>query len=294
MNRNKTRALRLTTMAVVVIAVIIGAAINAGTGSLSAFGVGNISAICPLGYLETVFAGRGIIPQLLISFAVIGGLTALLGRVFCGWICPIPLVRKIVINEIDEKQKVPANSVANNGSPLQVLADGETAKTSCSQADSKTKKNSASGLVILSVTLGSSAICGFPIFCLMCPIGLVFATLFALIRLVKFNEPTMDLIIFPIVIIVELVLLKKWCSKLCPVGVLLSIFSRFNRRLVPTVDHSRCLEESKGIKCQQCRSVCYFDVDLKNGSGTGDISDCTKCRECADNCPVHAIRFPWR
>ena len=282
----------MVTMAVVVIAVILGAVRNAGTGSFSAFGVENFSAICPLGYLETALASREFMPHLLISFLVIAGLTALFGRVFCGWVCPIPLVRKLLINEVDEGQKDFTNKVANDGSVQ--TEDRETFKFSSTRAGASVKKKSSSGLVILGVTLGSSAIFGFPIFCLICPIGLVFATLFALMRLIKFNEPTLDLVVFPIVIIVELVLLKKWCSKLCPVGALLSIFSRFNRNLVPIVDRSRCLEESRGTKCQQCRSACSFDVDLRNGCGTGDISDCTKCRECADKCPVQAIRFPWR
>ncbi|SDD55224.1 hypothetical protein SPACI_051980 [Sporomusa acidovorans DSM 3132] len=284
----------MTTMAVIVITIVIGAVKNAGTGSLSAFGVDNISMICPLGYLETALAGRDVMPRLLIPFFVIAGLTVLLGRVFCGWICPIPLVRKLLVNKIDEVKKTTTNSSSHDGPTQPVLKEDEAVKTACSQENSDAKKNSSSGLIVLGVTLGSSAICGFPVFCLICPIGLVFATLFALIRLVHFNEPTMDLIVFPAIVVIELVLLKEWCSKLCPVGALLSFFSRFNRSLVPTVDRSLCLEESQDTRCQRCRSACCFDVDLKDGRGTGGISDCTKCRECADNCPVQAIRFPWR
>ncbi|SDE96741.1 4Fe-4S binding protein [Sporomusa acidovorans] len=294
MNSNRTRMLRMAAMAVVAITIVIGAVRNDGTGSLSVFGAGNITAICPLGYLETLLAGREFIPPLFISFLIIAGLTVLLGRVFCGWVCPVPLVRKLLVNKLDEGRQVIADKTVSDASAQPFFEDRETANASCSPKGFRAKKNSASGLVILGITLGSSAICGFPVFCLICPIGLVFATLFALIRLLHFNEPTLDLIVFPIVIIIELVFLKRWCSKLCPVGALLSLFSRFNRSLVPTVERSFCLEESRNTKCQRCRSVCSFDVDLKNGRGTGDISDCTKCRECADNCPVQAIRFPWR
>ncbi|MDF2569327.1 MAG: 4Fe-4S ferredoxin iron-sulfur binding domain protein [Sporomusa sp.] len=294
MNRNGTRTLRLTSMAVVAITIMIGALKSAGTGSFSAFGVENISAICPLGYLETAFASRDVMPHLLISFLVIAVLTALLGRVFCGWVCPIPLVRKLLVNKIDEGQSASTKDSSQDGSPQPVLKEGEAAEVAGSQEGPAAKKKSSSGLIILGVTLGTSAICGFPVFCLICPIGLVFATLFALMRLIHFNEPTMDLIVFPAIVIIELVLLKKWCSQLCPVGALLSIFSRFNRSLVPTVDRSLCLEAGTENKCQRCRSACSFDIDIKTGLGTGGISDCTKCRECADNCPVQAIRFPWR
>jgi ferredoxin-type protein NapH len=280
----------MTMMALMASIVILGAVGSAGTGSLSAFGAKNISAICPLGYLETALAGQAIMPRLLISFLVIAGLTALVGRVFCGWICPIPLVRSLLLNKADEGRQFFINSSSLDG----VLRDGEIPKASCSQTGSSVEKHSFSGLTILSVTLASSAICGFPVFCLVCPIGLCFATVFALIRLLNFNEPTLDLIVFPAVIIVELVFLKKWCSKWCPVGALLSLFSRFNRSLVPTVDRSRCLEESRNTRCRLCRDACSFDIDIKHGRGTGDISECTKCRDCATNCPVHAIQFPWR
>lgn len=289
MNGNKTRRLRLMTMTIGALVVFIGAVVNVGTGSFSAYGVDAIAAICPLGYLETAFAGRDIMPQALLSFMMIAGLTVLLGRIFCGWICPVPLVRKIVINKIDEEQETAGDSVVP-----QVEGAGDTTKNACSQTNCDNNKKPDSGLVVLGVTLGSSAIFGFPVFCLICPIGLIFATLFALLRLVKFNEPTIDIIIFPLVIIGELVLLKKWCSKICPLGALLSIFSRFNRSLVPQVDYSRCLEESQGIKCRQCQSACSFNVDLKNGKGEGNFRDCTKCKECAANCPVQAIKFPWR
>lgn len=276
MKRNTTRTLRMTTMAAVMILVVMGGAWGAGTGTLSSFGVKSISAICPLGFLETTLASRTFIPHLFISFLVIAGITVLLGKVFCGWVCPVPLVRYGLTNKTQEGK------------------EEETANSSCSQAGPALDRNSVTGLSVLGASLASSAIFGFPVFCLICPIGLIFATLFALMRLFQFNEPTLELLVFPIIIIVELVFLKKWCSKWCPVGALLSIFSRFNRRLVPAVDRSLCLEETNQAHCHQCQSACSFNIDPKQLSGTSDISDCTKCKECADRCPVQAITFPWK
>ena len=123
---------------------------------------------------------------------------------------------------------------------------------------------------------------------------MTFATVFALIRLFGFKDPTLDLIIFPAIILTELLILRKWCSKICPLGALLSLISRFNRRLVPTVNRSVCLEEKKGAHCQICRKACPFDIDVKDGTGTGHISECMKCKECSTSCPVNAITFPWK
>lgn len=287
---------------------LIGAVAGAGTGSLSAFGLKDIYLICPLGFLEVALAGRSILlPRLLIGFVVIVGLTVLLGRFFCGWICPVPLVRKLLFND---KKKNPASSDAS--APVETvetsaLADEEAAATSCPQAGTQLQaaekvsqsspsspKQYLSSFPLIGASLAASAVFGFPVFCLVCPIGLIFATLFALIRLLHFNEPTLDLIIFPAIVILELVFLRKWCSKWCPVGGLLSFISRFNRRLVPAVDRAVCLEESRHVKCGRCHSVCAFNVDIKNNSKAGNISDCAKCGECAASCPVQAIQYPWK
>ncbi|CDX04465.1 ferredoxin-type protein NapH [Desulfitobacterium sp. LBE] len=282
MEGNRTRTLRMTTMAVVVLLVIIGGVWGAGTGTLSSFGVKSISAICPLGFLETTLASRTFIPHLFISFLVIAGITVLLGKVFCGWICPVPLVRYGLTNKTKESKEAETDN------------DRESSAPAIFKRESAFDKNSVTGLSVLGASLASSAVFGFPVFCLICPIGLIFATLFALMRLFQFNEPTFDLLIFPIVIIVELVFLKKWCSKWCPVGALLGIFSRFNRRFMPAVDRSLCLEETNQVHCHQCQSACSFNLDPKQLPGASDISECTKCKECADRCPVQAIKFPWK
>lgn len=307
MNKQKTRQWRLLSMGGITLLVFAGGIAGIGTGTLSSYGWKIFYSICPLGYLETALASRDIMFRLLLCFLVIGGLTILLGRVFCGWICPVPLVRKLFTNKIDDKNDIfltnrkrnqendVKRGVTLDGVERKHLEDKETRKA-CASLESSTseKKQNSLGLPILGASLASSAIFGFPVFCLICPIGLIFGTLFALMHLLRFNEPTIDLVVFPIVIVVELILLKKWCSRFCPLGALLSLFSRFNRRLVPTVDRTRCLEDTQGTHCHQCRKACSLDIDLKNSTGTGHISSCIKCKECATSCPVHAISFPWK
>jgi ferredoxin-type protein NapH len=124
-------------------------------------------------------------------------------------------------------------------------------------------------------------------------VGLFFATLFALLRLLQFHEPAPDLVVFPAVILLELVFLKKWCGRWCPMGALFSLFSRFNRRFVPAVDAGLCLK-SHQTDCRACREACAFGVDPVRVVDPRKRGACTKCRECADNCPARAIRFPWK
>ncbi|MGG0717241.1 4Fe-4S binding protein [Robertmurraya massiliosenegalensis] len=306
MNKKKIRNLRLASMGGITLLVVIGGVAGWGTGSFSSFGLKTIYAICPLGYLEAALASRTIMPKLLLCFLIIAGLTILLGRIFCGWICPVPLTRKLFRNKIDDpndvyigkKHKDNLSERDHTGTDYDMLkqlsANEKTVNIATLKDNIVPKKHRSFGIPILGATLASSAIFGFPVFCLICPIGLIFASLFALTRLFNFNEPTLDLIIFPIILVIELVLLRKWCSKICPLGALLSLFSRLNRRLVPTVDRSRCIEEVHGIECQRCRKACSLDIELKNDIGTGQISSCMKCKECSTSCPVHAISFPWK
>ncbi len=294
LSRQKVRNLRTLTMTGVLLVIVMGAIWGAGTGSLSSFGIRDIAAVCPLGFLETALAGRAIVPRLFVAFLVIVALTVLIGRVFCGWICPVPLVRRLLMPKEDEPKKETGSekisASAEDGQP----ALSEVAAACGTENPAVPKHSAASGLSVLGVTLASSAVFGFPVFCLVCPVGLIFASLFALTRLIQFNEPTLDLLIFPAIVILELVFLRKWCHQWCPLGALLSLLSRFNRRLVPEVDSTLCLEENRHTQCHLCQKTCSAGLDLKKQEGSSVTKDCTKCGECAAICPAHAIRFPWR
>ena len=73
--------------------------------------------------------------------------------------------------------------------------------------------------------MGSSLVFGFPVFCLVCPIGLTFATVLLVMRLFAFGDATWTVVAFPVIIALEVLLLPKWCQRFCPLGALLSLFS---------------------------------------------------------------------
>lgn len=294
--------LRMSIMGGLLIVFTVGTVLKTGIGSISSFGVGVFSMVCPVGFLETALAARAVVPYTLIIFLAIAILTVILGRVFCGWVCPVPLTRKLVTNKdeskgrgflknIDSADEAAATAVNRRKKERERMTGATKAHVTAPHAF---RRNSATSLVVLGVALISSFVFRFPVFCLFCPVGLIFSTLYAVIRLFTFNELVIDLIVFPAILVLEFVLLRRWCSTLCPIGALLSLFSRFNRRLVPTVDSSLCLNEKGNTSCDACRSACSYDIDIKKDSGTGHISECTKCGECAVHCPAQAIRFPWK
>lgn len=297
-NRARTRRLRLAVVLGVLAVYVVGLVLNAGLGSLCAFGVSGISAICPVGVLETTLAGGvvGVLPLIVLLLVIAGAI--LFGRAFCGWVCPVPPVRLLVTGK-GEKAAWAADRAKAGCGACDACAGG-----SCASSEKRApgrrlfkgallSKNAASATGVLAVTLVTTVIFGFPVFCLVCPVGLVFATIFAFFRLVAFNELVIDVVVFPALIIAELVLLRHWCSKLCPIGAFLGLFAHLGRTFRPQVDTAKCLVTSRGLACDACHASCPSDIDLVRLTGSGAVADCTRCGECAAQCPVDAISFPF-
>ena len=139
---------------------------------------------------------------------------------------------------------------------------------------------------VLAGTLASAAVFGFPVFCLVCPVGLTFATLIGLWHLFQLNEPSWALVVFPIILVLELTVLRKWCSKICPISALTSLIANANRTLRPRVEQSKCLR-GKGIDCHSCVDACPEKLDPHSGH----IPECSKCGACIEACPAKAIKI---
>jgi ferredoxin-type protein NapH len=169
-------------------------------------------------------------------------------------------------------------------------ADSESAlkPEACSSCVEQRKKLDSRHLV-LGGALVSTAIFGFPVFCLVCPVGLTFATIIAFWRLVGFNEPTLSLLVFPAILIIEVLFLKKWCLKFCPLGAVMSLMSIPNKLFRPKVNQSKCLR-IKGQNCTICADVCAEELDPHFQAG---MHECTKCGICKDKCPAGAISIPF-
>ena len=107
-------------------------------------------------------------------------------------------------------------------------------------------------------------------------------------------DDTLSLVVFPAVIMLELVVLRKWCHRFCPVGALLSLISSFGSKMThPRVDHDRCLR-AESEPCTACASVCPEHIDPVADLGRRPLSECTRCGRCADACPHDAISFTKR
>lgn len=139
------------------------------------------------------------------------------------------------------------------------------------------------------VVIIAAFVAGFPIFCLMCPIGLTFGTVGSIWHLIVDKQMTLSVVVFPLALVVELVLYRKWCLSLCPIAGLLGIVGQFARLFRPRINASTCLRYHEGANCGICTSVCPEHIDMHGSDAASALGKCTRCGECAAQCPTASI-----
>lgn len=237
-------------------------------GGICTVGAGEVWATCPLGFLERSLVSGLVLPQwpalALVVLSVI-----VLGRVFCAWGCPGVILRRVFGGNGGFGSLRPA-------------------------APSRSTLESYSSYAFLGGVLAASFLFRFPVFCLFCPVGLFFGALYAAIRLFSPNPLSLELVVFPAMLGVELWVLKKhWCRSICPLGALLSIIASLNLFFLPVVRKDKCLVNTKSINCRACERACPEGIDLTRPGIALSPNSCTKCLECYDKCPTGAVTFPF-
>ncbi len=306
MKKNSKTLRTLTALAVIVI-VFVGFLTNLGIGTISAPGIWDISILCPLGALGTMLASKMMVPRALVSLVIMVVLIIIFARAFCGWICPVPLVQKLrdLFSKPQAKEAKAEDTNGTKAANVAPLTDEEKAALAAGcEKDAKGLAGCASCAkkrgdavdarhFVLGGALVSTFIFGFPVFCLVCPIGLTFATILLLVNLFGQGDVTWSLIVVPALLIAEVVLFKKWCHKLCPLSAFMSLIAKLNRTFKPTIDDAKCLETSKGATCGRCGKACNEGIDPRHPElSEAAWSECTKCRSCVDACPANAITMP--
>lgn len=270
--------------------------------------------ICPVGGMQTLVTGKVsshlLIPTLIALFLFLIPIF-ILGNVFCGWVCPLGTIIdgfdtfiERFMSRIDKKRERRFNQnrikkVNNQGficktCPFSRLLYNQSAKI-------------ANGVLVTSLI--GSAIFKFPIFCSICPIGIVAKGMFHLKSITTITGRMMPMIVelWPIPIIAILLSLREkryWCRKICPVGASLNISGSVSPLIRPSVINEKCVMKECPKTCEdfhldycgacrlidqkKCERICPQGIDLLN---KGSLASCTKCFECYIQCDNDAIKI---
>jgi len=180
--------------------------------------------------------------------------TLLLGRFFCGWICPASF-----IYELNETL---SNWLRKAGVPL-----GDR------RFDRRLK------YAVLGVGILLSAVSGSVLFAGMYPPAIVGREIYYAIAQAGFGAGA---VFFLMTLLFDLMVARRgFCRYLCPGGALYSLLGRYRIVRIQR-DVAQCND------CQKCDAVCEFGLEpMEDGFG----QECNNCSACIAVCPTDALKF---
>ncbi|RUM46601.1 MAG: ferredoxin [Hyperthermus sp.] len=205
----------------------------------------------------------------------------LLGRFFCGWVCPMDLLFSLFERKFTRMNAPPLTRPHHYGRVEGIIP-----------------------LLLMLVYLALSVILGQPFFTSISPVAST-TKLAAIIQGIIYNIPgaavglalswaTLTGIALFVNIIAEYVFGVKrlWCRFICPIGNIYGfIANRYSPLRVKVVHPEKC------VKCNVCSMACPMSIDLVYYIANGrDIKDyrCLHCGRCAEVCPYGVLSLGFR
>lgn len=284
---------------------------------------GNVSPgswiVEPFGGLQVLLTGqveaRLLIPTV-IAILIFVAIIILLGNVFCSWACPIGTLIDCFDMFIGRfYPRIEAEREDRRLQAKQGKGERKQAAKACLTCPIYAKLiggNSAKAIVISA--LFAAILFRYPVFCAVCPIGIVSRGMIHLKSIktalaVKGAQLILWLETFTVPVIALLLSLRErryWCRRLCPVGAFLSAIGTLNPFLKPRVKEDRCIMHGCPEECRdysmdycavcrladarKCEKVCPVDISLVD---RGSLARCTKCLECYVVCDYNAITIDF-
>jgi ferredoxin-type protein NapH len=214
-----------------------------------------ISLSDPLAGAEAILSSRSFYKPMLWSLLIPVLLTVLLGRVFCGWICPMNTLLELV----DKCRRL--------------LRWAEI-------RERDVRFSLKNKYLVLALVLGLVAMTSTPLIALFYPPAVMSREM----HMIVFGS-TVGVGAYLILAIcaIELFVSRRWwCRYICPGGALYSLLGRF--RVIRVVRN-----EAKCVKCGECVRACQFDLRPMLVQITG--MECTNCGTCIRACNDDALRF---
>ncbi|GAB4283436.1 MAG: hypothetical protein Kow0092_38270 [Deferrisomatales bacterium] len=230
-------------------------------GTLWSLRLGGVDVTDPLAAVEVVAASKRVHGPLLVSILIPVLLTALLGRVFCSWLCP-----GYLLFELGGKVRA-----------LLRLVEIRPAEVGFSRRNK---------YVFLAVGLALAAFVSRPLFALVYPPAVVSRLVHGWVFGTAVSGA---FVVLGAIVAFEVFVSPRWfCRTLCPGGALWALLGA-GRCLRVRVTPERC------TGCGRCRPVCEEGLDpVRESEGM----ECDNCGRCVRHCPEKALAYtcapPWR
>lgn len=237
-------------------------------------------------------ASLQLLPSFLaLNIPVLAGvllLTFLLGRLYCSVICPLGVFQDIVIflrrtygEYRNRRQARILKKLKEQGKPLP-KPENHMKRFAFKRGHGFVRA------AVLVLVVASAFLSGQLLLTLLAPYSAYGRMVRSVAGLAQGDSIAPALLItagitFVIIFFLAWVRGRAYCNTICPVGTVLSIFSRFSL-FRPTIDTSKC------VACKRCGSRCKAScIDMDNHWIDG--SRCLDCFDCIDNCSEGAIKY---
>ena len=256
--------------------------------------------IDPLTAIATVITTHSLYKTLFWALIIICG-TILIGRLFCGWICPMGTLHQI-FSTVSPAQKGAERIRVNKGHPNQIIkyyililfltaAIFTSLQIGLLDPITFLYRSAATsilpGLNLISFSLVNT-FSSFNNYYIQKIADSVHSLIHA--NILSFKQPYFHLSwVIGILFITALLLNRKetrfWCRYICPTGALLGIFSRFSLFGMEKA-HEKCTD------CNKCLLDCQ-GADSPQGRIDWKSHECVLCFNCERICPEDVIKFKF-
>ncbi|GIW81706.1 MAG: hypothetical protein KatS3mg105_3513 [Gemmatales bacterium] len=224
-------------------------------GTLWSARIGGVSLSDPLAGVEAIVSSRSLYQPMLWSLLIPVAATVLLGRVFCGWFCPMNTL-------------------------LEVVDKGRRVLRWLEIRDRDVRFSLRNKYVVLGLSLLIVAVAGMPFLALVYPPAVISREVHLWIFGGAFG---LGVYLILLIAAFELFVSRRWwCRYVCPGGALYSLLGRF-RLIRVRRDTQKC------VRCGDCVKICQFDLRPMLVETTG--MECTNCGSCIRGCDSDALSY---
>lgn len=232
---------------------------------------------CPFGMIQNMISGivnhYPITSIIITSFKIFGAIvilwlviTVVLGRVWCGWICPFGGITEF-FSRIGKSERLKINWSSGVVKGL--------------------RYGFFIAVIILTLGIKSSP---SAYYCNICPNKAIWHSPGQMKQMFMLVSEFIAYAGFLVFMIILPFLTKKrvWCNLICPFGTLTSTLGSFSL-LTTKIDNEKC------VRCKKCIKECKMAaISEKDGKIELDGLSCSNCLECSNSCPKDAIKINIR